>query len=148
MTLSFRNLDVTPQDPVTEWGVEGLLTAIERGTAPDWKRIIATVSAIPQGGFREDLNEALELAEGGGAFVLNLHLSQVDETSSEKVLRRAQSAYRMANMSMEQYAKKVGTSRSRMSTYLSGKVMPSAQILQTMIDIGEESRREVMTMTL
>ena len=37
--LKFRNLNVTPEDPVDTWGVEGLLTAIERGGAVDWAKI-------------------------------------------------------------------------------------------------------------
>lgn len=47
--LKFRNLAVTPEDPVEKWGVEGLLTAIDRGSLRHWRRIIDAVRADPNG---------------------------------------------------------------------------------------------------
>ena len=38
--LKFRNLNVSPSNPVYEWSVDGLYTAIERGHINDWKHII------------------------------------------------------------------------------------------------------------
>lgn len=64
--LKFRNLNVTPDDPVEQWGVEGLLTAIDRGSLRHWKRILAAVEADPQGPVAMDLAQALELAEDVG----------------------------------------------------------------------------------
>ena len=37
--LKFRNIDVSPEDPVELWGVEGILCAFERGGVGDWRRI-------------------------------------------------------------------------------------------------------------
>ena len=37
--LKFRNIDVSPNDPVEEWGVEGILCAFERGHVDDWRKI-------------------------------------------------------------------------------------------------------------
>lgn len=34
--LKFRNLGVTPDDPVEQWGVEGILAAIDRGSLRYW----------------------------------------------------------------------------------------------------------------
>jgi len=39
--LRFRNLDVSPEEPVEDWPFEGVVTAIERGALPigsDWRR--------------------------------------------------------------------------------------------------------------
>ena len=41
--LKFRNLDVTPDDPVEKWGVEGILCAFERGYVCDWRKIWKSV---------------------------------------------------------------------------------------------------------
>lgn len=64
--LKFRNLNVTPDDPVEQWGVEGVLTAIDRGSLRHWKRILAAVEADPHGPVAMDLAQALELAEDAG----------------------------------------------------------------------------------
>ena len=64
--LKFRNLNITPEDPVDQWGVEGILTAIDRGSLQHWKRIIAAITENPTGKVSKDLREALELAEDAG----------------------------------------------------------------------------------
>lgn len=64
--LKFRNLIVTPDDPVEAWGVEGIATAIDRGSLMHWKRIIAAVTADPHGKVAKDLAQAVELAEDVG----------------------------------------------------------------------------------
>ena len=38
MALAFRNLDVSPDAPVEDWGFEGLLAAVDRGDLTDWRR--------------------------------------------------------------------------------------------------------------
>ena len=42
--LKFRNIDVTPDDPVEMWGVEGILCAFERGHVNDWRKIWRSVT--------------------------------------------------------------------------------------------------------
>jgi len=42
--LKFRNIDVTPNDPVEKWGVEGVLCAFERGGVEDWRKIWKSVT--------------------------------------------------------------------------------------------------------
>jgi len=37
--LKFRNINVKPNDPVENWGVEGILCAFERGNVDDWRKI-------------------------------------------------------------------------------------------------------------
>jgi len=37
--LKFRNIDISPNDPVEKWGVEGILCAFERGYIGDWRKI-------------------------------------------------------------------------------------------------------------
>ena len=45
--LRFRNLDVSPEEPVEDWPFEGVVTAIERGALPDWQRLAAAIKAEP-----------------------------------------------------------------------------------------------------
>ena len=37
--LKFRNIDISPNDPVEKWGVEGIICAFERGYIDDWRKI-------------------------------------------------------------------------------------------------------------
>lgn len=50
-------------EPVEEWGFDGLLAAIERGTLADRHRIALTVEADPGGPLADDLEEVLEAAK-------------------------------------------------------------------------------------
>ena len=63
VVLKFRNLDVDPAQPVAEWGVEGILSALERGSAADWGRILNAVEHDTTGVVRRQLDEAVECAD-------------------------------------------------------------------------------------
>ena len=39
MMLKFRNMDISSDSPVENWGVEGILCAFERGHINDWQKI-------------------------------------------------------------------------------------------------------------
>ncbi len=48
--------------PVEEWGFDGLLAAIEKGSRADRHRIALAVESDPQGKVAGELDEALEAA--------------------------------------------------------------------------------------
>jgi hypothetical protein len=64
--LKFRNLNVTPDDPVEEWGFVGMLAAIDRGSLRHLRRIIDAVTHDPDGTVARDLREVVEVAEDAG----------------------------------------------------------------------------------
>ncbi|NMO03726.1 hypothetical protein HH308_21140 [Gordonia sp. TBRC 11910] len=64
--LRFRNLDVTPDDPVDQWGFEGILAAIDRGSLRHWRRILDALEADPYGPVSRDLEQAIDAAEDVG----------------------------------------------------------------------------------
>lgn len=132
--LKFRNINATPDDPVEKWGVEGILAAIDRGSLPHWRRIVAAVRADPWGVVAADLEQALELAEDVGVAstlrrVLTHTRDDVNADARAEVRRRLQVLLANSGLTAAQFAQRVGTSASRMSTYLSGKVVPSAALL-------------------
>jgi len=47
--LSFRNVDASPADPVSEWPQEAIQTALERGGLTAWRRLAAAIRADPWG---------------------------------------------------------------------------------------------------
>jgi len=70
MPLVFRNIDVEPSEPVANWGVEGLLAAIERGHAPDWERIAGALDTDTNGAVADALDQALGCARPSGQVAL------------------------------------------------------------------------------
>lgn len=133
MTLRFRNIDVTPDDPVEKWGVEGLLAAIERGDLPDWRRVARAVQRDPEGAVALDLAQALEIAEPSGArSLLALALERAREPETEAVARRVREAIARSGMTAAEFAGVIGTSPSRLSTYATGRVTPSATMMARM----------------
>ncbi|WP_431306159.1 helix-turn-helix domain-containing protein [Mycobacterium hubeiense] len=133
-TLQFRNINASPDDPVECWGVEGILAAIDRGSLPHWRRIAAAVRQDPWGPVATDLEEALDLAEDVGVVAaLRRSLARVrsdaEASARAEVRRRLQELVDSSGLTAAEFARRLGTSASRMSTYLSGKVVPSAALL-------------------
>lgn len=142
MTLAFRNLTVTPDAPVSAWGVEGILAAIDRGELSDWRRVVAAVWAEPDGEVAADLAEALELAEDTGvATALRRSLDRARMSEAERLGAMIAEWVRASGLTQAQFAREIGTSASRLSTYVRGKVVPSAVLAQRMRALG--GRREV-----
>lgn len=126
MTLKFRNIEVTPEDPVEQWGVEGILTALERGNLNHWGKIIA--AAKSNANVMRDLKVALKQSQNQ-AVARWLGWQLEPDTPELRVARQLQYLRLQARLSQREFAERLGTSPSRMSTYLAGKVMPSADFM-------------------
>lgn len=72
--MTFRNLEVSPDDPVSLWGFEGVLSAFERGDLPDWHRVFLAYRDDATGEVRAFVREALDALERGD---LNPELADV-----------------------------------------------------------------------
>ena len=87
-TLRFRNVVATPADPVTQWGTEGFLSAIERGWLPDWHRIATAIAAEPFSETTSDLQKAIMCSRPSGQGValarLFLQVRQPEEARKEQ----------------------------------------------------------------
>lgn len=140
----FRNLDVTPEQPVSTWGVEGILAALERGDLTHWQRILSAVRADPTGDVVADLEQAIELAEGcGGSQYCALVLNDILRGPVAKVARKMRHDVRRTGLTLREFANLLGTSHSRLSTYLTGQVTPSAAIAVTSADLGKRHRQHL-----
>ncbi|GAA4377203.1 helix-turn-helix domain-containing protein [Agromyces bauzanensis] len=143
--MRFRNLTVTPDDPVDAWGVEGILAAIDRGGASDWAKVARAVEAAPYGPVAADLDEALEVAESAGAAALLRSVLEVARaTPEERTVRRLRSLARATDLSQRELAERLGTSRSRLNSYLNGAVTPSAAVVTRLEDIVRKRRAEII----
>lgn len=144
MALRFRNLTVTPDDPVDQWGVEGILAAIERGGVGDWAKIVAAVAAAPDGPVAADLDEAILLAESPGSVAAIRHaIAYRTADAAQVVTRRLHQAMRATEYTQAESAERLGTSASRLSTYLNGTVTPSAEFLTRWEMLADRRRAEV-----
>lgn len=64
--LAFRNVDVSPRDPVVSWPVEAIQTALERGGLSDWRRLAAEIRKQPWGTVARQVEEVLSYSRPYG----------------------------------------------------------------------------------
>ncbi|MDR2109433.1 MAG: hypothetical protein LBP28_08275 [Coriobacteriales bacterium] len=61
--LEFRNITATPDDPVAQWGVEGILTCLERGHLKQWRKLARALHDDNDGVVRQNLFVVLTMLE-------------------------------------------------------------------------------------
>jgi DNA-binding transcriptional regulator YiaG len=136
-TLKFRNITASVNDPVETWPFEGILTAVERGTLPDWRRLADAIRADPWGPVAQQVLEAVELSRPYGTTelltaVIERARQDADHGERQQVAGEIRDLLSRSGLSQQEFALRLGTSRPRLSTYLSGKVTPSASLMLRM----------------
>src|SRR5699024_3183112 len=135
MNLIFRNIVVDPSAPAEGWGFEGLLSAVDRGEAADWNRISAAVRNDPWGRVARLLeDQVLPAAEDTGVAhalcaMISLHRERWEAHERAAVAAELQELVSASGLTQQEFATSLGTSRTRLSTYLSGKVVPAATLM-------------------
>jgi hypothetical protein len=132
--LLFRNVDVDPCDPVEAWPVEAITTALERGSLTHWSRIAASIRRAPWGPVARAVEQSLECTQPYGVGVGMARALQSARRAAEVEERRIVAAelrelVKQSGLTAAEFASRLGTSPSRLSTYLSGKVTPSATLM-------------------
>jgi hypothetical protein len=136
-TLAFRNVAVSPDDPVSEWPLEAVQAALERGGLADWRRLTAAIATDPWGSVARRVEEVLSYSRPYGvapAFekAISLVREAAEVAERETVAAEIGGLVRESGLSRAEFASLVGTSASRLSTYIGGKVTPSAALLVRM----------------
>ena len=134
MALAFRNVDATPQDDVTTWPYEAIVTTLERGLVPDWQPLFVEIRRHPWGSVARKIERVLSYESIYGVGPLFAHAiamarDAAERRDREEVAQRVRTAVKESGMTAGRFADLVGTSASRLSTYMSGKVTPSAAML-------------------
>ena len=137
MTLLFRNVNASPEDPVEDWPVEAIRSALERGGLEHWRRLAAAISTDPWGPMTRQVEQVLIHARPYGVAELMERViadARARAEAGERAHVRGEIAALLdeAGCTQEEFASRIGTSASRFSTYLSGKVVPSAALLVRM----------------
>lgn len=135
--LRFRNIDASPDDPVATWPFEGVLAALERGTLPDWARLTRAIDDDPWGLVAREVEEAIALDLPYGLAVLFTQIittarARTSQFERQAVATEIRDLLGRSRLSRSEFAERMGTSVSRLSTYLSGKVTPSAALMVRM----------------
>lgn len=143
--LRFRNISTSPEDPVQSWPFEGILAAVERGTLPDWRRLSAAIRSDPWGPVAQQVLEALRLSRPYGTSellegVISRARRQAADAERAEVASEIRGLVDKSGLSRQEFAERIGTSRSRLSTYSSGKVVPSASLMVRIRRVAKASQ--------
>jgi DNA-binding transcriptional regulator YiaG len=146
MPLAFRNLTITPASPVSEWPTEAIQAALERGDLEDWWRIVAELKREPWGRTARQVEEVLSYSRPYGvADAMEAVLARIRERTeaSERadVAAEIRQAIASSGLGRPEFAARIGTSASRLSTYATGKVMPSAALMVRIRRLLEHRRQ-------
>lgn len=145
MPLQFRNVDASPSDPVTTWPYEALVTAIERGLVPDWQPLFAEIKTRPWGPVAREIEQYLSYAPPSGtttlfALAVERARHRMEERERADVAVRVRDAITHSGLTRAAFAELIGTSTSRLSTYATGSVTPSAAMLLRIEALGSLAR--------
>jgi DNA-binding transcriptional regulator YiaG len=151
--LAFRNVDASPDYPVSEWPQEAIQTALERGDLSHWRRLAATIQAEPWGPVARRVEEVLTYSRPYGVAeamerVITRAREAVERAERDAVAAEVETLVQESGLSRAKFASSIGTSASRLSTYATGKVTPSAALLVRMrqVALREHTGRELLAM--
>jgi DNA-binding transcriptional regulator YiaG len=141
MALAFRNLTVSPDDPVSDWPTEAVQIALERGDLGDWQLIVAELKREPWGRTARQVEEVLSHSRPYGiadtmTVVLARIRADIERQERDEVAAEVRSTIERSGLSMAEFASRIGTSASRLSTYVTGKVTPSAALMVRIRRLG------------
>jgi DNA-binding transcriptional regulator YiaG len=139
--LVFRNVKASPSDPVSEWPLEAIQTALERGGLEHWRRLADAIQADPWGPVARRVEEVLIYSRPYGvAKVLERTISRIrngaEASERNAVAMEVDRLVRTSGLSRAEFASCIGTSASRLSTYVTGRVTPSAALMVRMHRVG------------
>jgi transcriptional regulator with XRE-family HTH domain len=144
--FAFRNVDLSPDDPVSAWPLEAIQTALERGGLSYWRRLADEIGAHPWGPVARRVEEVLGYSRPYGvAVAMERAVARARETAEtserEAVAKEVERLVHESGLSRAEFATGIGTSASRLSTYATGKVTPSAALLVRMRNATAQARR-------
>lgn len=136
-SLIFRNVDASPAQPVSEWPTEAIRTALERGSLRHWRRLAKATESDPWGPVARSVEEVLRTSRPYGIAeamerVISDARAAAEASERAEVAAEIRRLVQRSGLSRAEFAARVGTSPSRLSTYASGSVTPSAAMLVRM----------------
>ncbi|UMG93633.1 helix-turn-helix transcriptional regulator [Nocardioides sp. TF02-7] len=114
--------------------VEEMHDLHEHGNAAVWRAHVAAIAAHPWGPYPKHLRELADRAGkphfgAGAALVAELCRADAEQAERRAVAREIRKLVAESGLSQRAFASAVGTSASRLSTYVTGSVVPSAAMM-------------------
>ncbi|HEY7857589.1 MAG TPA: helix-turn-helix transcriptional regulator [Candidatus Nanopelagicales bacterium] len=146
MTPALRNVSVGEGVDVREWPYEALVAVIERGLLADWRPILRSLREEPWGSVARRVEHYLTYTDEDSiralfGLVLTRARSDRERVERDAVAARVRAAVASSGLTQFELASRIGTSASRLSTYATGKVVPSATMLLRIERASERPRR-------
>ena len=134
MTVQFRNVDIDPTADPDDWPFEAILTVVERGMVSDWRLLAIAIRANPWGPCARAVEQIASWGENYGADrlfadVVGHARSAADAESRRSHGARIRAIRQALGMSLRDLAPLIGTSAQRLSSYESGQVAPTVNLL-------------------
>lgn len=153
--LMFRNVSGSPSDPVSTWHHEVIAAILSYGGANEYSPVINEIFADPWGAIARSVEEILEHIDpededepvhpGTAALFshsLRLARQHAEEEEASAVAAELGHLVDWSGLSRADFASRLGTTASRLSTYLSTKVSPRASLMVRARRIaGQAARR-------
>jgi DNA-binding transcriptional regulator YiaG len=145
MALTFRNLAISPDDPVSTWPTEAVQTALERGDLDDWRRLADEIKRDPWGRTARQVEEVLSHSRPFGvAELMESALADirgaVEAQERAEVAAQVRTAIERSGLRRAEFAARIGTSTTRLSTYATGRVTPSATLMLRIRRLADQAR--------
>ena len=134
MTVTFRNVSTRPTDPVGQWPTEAVRAALERGGLAEWRRLASEIRTEPWGPIARRVEEVLGHSRPYGVAELFERVIEDARGRAEADERATVSAelrelIASTGCTQAEFARRIGTSPSRLSSYVNGAVVPSATLM-------------------
>jgi DNA-binding transcriptional regulator YiaG len=144
--LAFRNVTVTPDQPVAEWPIEAIQTALERGGLTHWRRLAEAIANDPWGPVAQSIEEVLGYSRPYGVAeamerVIADARARAERGDRDVVAAEVRDLVEASGLGRAGFAARIGTSTSRLSTYATGRVTPSAALIVRMRRVARNARR-------
>jgi DNA-binding transcriptional regulator YiaG len=145
MNLRFRNVTTDPDAPVDTWPSEAVRTALERGDLEDWHRLTVEIRRDPWGRTSRQVEEVLSHSRPYGvaeAFeeVIVRARRHAEAVERQAVATEIMDAITRSGLTRAEFARRIGTSTPRLSTYVTGRVVPSATLMVRIRRVADSAR--------
>ena len=145
--LIFRNVDADPAAPPDEWPMEAVATAVERGSLGDWRRLAAAVRADPWGPTARALADIAGWEDADGVArllggIVDAERERVTLAGRRRHADRLRELRRSTGLTLQDFARRAGTSPTRLSAYENARVSPTTDVLGRLESVAERHRRE------
>ncbi len=150
--LMFRNVEGSPADPVATWPHEVFVAILSYGGLGDYRPVMREIFRDPWGEAAQSVEEILgytdpededEPIRPGTVALFREGLQQarkeMEEIERSAVAADLRAAVVRSQLTREQFARRCGTSASRLSTYTTGSVSPRASFVVRAHRVADEA---------